>query len=124
MFKEMLAALALSVAVSVSAGAAAAGDAGNGEAVFKKKCKACHTLVEGGKHKMGPNLFGIVGAVAGSTDFAKYKQLKDSSVVWSTETLDLFLADPSGFAGGKVNMKPLADSAARADVIAFMKTMQ
>ena len=124
MFKEMLVALALGVAVAVSAGAAAAGDAGNGEAVFKKKCKACHTLVEGGKHKMGPNLFGIIGATAGSTDFAKYKQLKDSDVVWSVETLDLFLADPSGFAGGKVNMKSLTDGTLRADLIAYLKTVQ
>ena len=76
MFKETLIALALGAAVAVSAGAGVAGDAGNGEAVFKKKCKACHTLVEGGKHKTGPNLFGIVGATAGSTDFAKYKALK------------------------------------------------
>ena len=71
---------------------------------------------------MGPNLFGIVGATAGSTDFAKYKALKGSTVVWHEETLDGFLADPSGFAGGKFIMKSLTDRTARGDAPAEPST--
>lgn len=124
MRKQLLAALGLVAAVAFSAGSALAGDAGNGEAVFKKKCKACHTVEQGGKHKVGPNLFGIAGANAGATDFAKYTTLNGTSIVWSDENLDKFLADPDGFAGGKTKMKPLDDAAARADLVAYLKTLK
>lgn len=124
MRKQLLAALGLVAAMALSAGSAYAGDAANGEAVFNKKCKACHTADQGGKHKVGPNLFGIAGANAGTTDFARYKVLNGTSIVWTDENLDKFLADPDGFAGGKTKMKALDDAAARADVIAYLKTLK
>ena len=38
-----------------------AGDIKAGQKVFNK-CKACHNVEEGGKNKLGPNLWNIVGA--------------------------------------------------------------
>ena len=51
-------AVAIALALGLNAGSAFAASAG--EKVFKK-CKACHTANKGGKHKSGPNLFGVVG---------------------------------------------------------------
>ncbi len=58
--------LALAAVVALFGSLAwAEGDAAKGEKVFKK-CKACHTIEEGGKNKVGPNLFAIGGRTAGS----------------------------------------------------------
>jgi cytochrome c len=105
-----------------SASAVAAGDAGKGKKVFNK-CKACHTLKPGGKHKVGPNLAGIIGKKAGTADgYKKYsKSMKASGIVWDEKTLDEFLTKPKkmvkktkmGFAG-------LRKAKQRADVIAYM----
>jgi len=47
-----------------------------------KRCITCHTLNEGGKHKIGPNLWMINGMKAGSQDgFAYSTALKDSGIV-------------------------------------------
>ena len=48
-----LVALAASVIALAATAALAQGDAAMGERVFKK-CKACHTVEEGGKNKVGP----------------------------------------------------------------------
>ena len=36
-----------------------------GEKVFKK-CVACHTIAKGGKNKIGPAIFGVLGRKSGS----------------------------------------------------------
>ena len=77
------------------------GDAKAGEKVFKSQCTRCHTIDEGGKDKVGPNLFGVFGGTAGvrAASFGKRhsKAMKASGVVWNEETLEGFLANPKKF---------------------------
>lgn len=84
----------------------AEGDAAAGEKTFKK-CKACHMIVspdgeeimKGGK--TGPNLYGVVGRVAGSYDGFKYgaglQAAQEAGFVWTEEAIAEYVADPKGY---------------------------
>ena len=119
-------AVALALTVSLLAGSAFAdGDAAKGEKKFKSKCKSCHTYEQGDKHKVGPNLFGVYGRTAGSTDFGKYEALSADDGVWDDANLDKWLSDPKKYNGKKSKMvvktKKEKD---RLNIIAFLKTLK
>ena len=78
-----------------AAGAGAAGVAQAGERLFRQRCMVCHTAAEGAPHRVGPNLWGIIGAPAGARDgFAYSPAMRESGLVWSAETLDAYLTNP------------------------------
>ena len=99
MTKAKLLGLALAMIVSFSGAAWAQGDAEAGKKVFKK-CKACHTLDEGGKKRVGPNLWGILGRQAGSVEGFKFSgdmtAAGEAGLVWSEETLASYLRKQDG----------------------------
>ena len=102
----------------------AQGDADKGKKLFKR-CKACHTLDEGGKNKVGPNLFGIFGREAGTLEGYKFsKAFQGSDVVWDEATLDQFLLKPKKFIPKtKMGFPGLKKEDQRADVIAYLLQM-
>ncbi len=121
--------LAIAAAVALTGGSAlAAGDAAKGAKVFKK-CKACHTTKKGGKHKVGPNLFGVVGRMAGSTDFKRYKGMKGADWTWDEALLDEYLKDPKAFSKKRTGKRSsmvfkLKKSGDRANIIAYLKSVK
>lgn len=128
MKKTAFAILGVAAAFALSGGPALAGDADAGANVFKKKCKTCHTLEEG-KHKTGPSLLGIVGRKAGTTDFKRYKGLKEADWTWDEALLDEYIMDPKKFVkarGAKSTSMTfkLKKDEDRADVIEFLKTQK
>lgn len=106
----------------------AQGDAAAGEKVFKK-CQACHAL-EAGKHKTGPSLHNVIGSKAGGTDFKRYKGLVGVDFTWDEAKLDEYLENPSAFVKNNTPNKrsgmafKLKDPQDRADVIAYLKSLQ
>ena len=82
------------------ASSALTGDVNAGKKVFRT-CKVCHTLKEGGKNSIGPNLHSVVGRDAGTVDGFKYsKAMKESGVVWNEKMLKAFLFNPKKFIPG------------------------
>eukprot|EP01097_Dermamoeba_algensis_P001899 TRINITY_DN1742_c0_g1_i2.p1 TRINITY_DN1742_c0_g1~~TRINITY_DN1742_c0_g1_i2.p1 ORF type:complete len:108 (-),score=35.89 TRINITY_DN1742_c0_g1_i2:53-376(-) len=100
-----------------------AGDAANGEKLFKAKCTQCHTVNEGGPHKQGPNLFGIVGRPAGTVPrFAYTKANAESGITWNEKELFDYLLDPKKYIPKtKMNFPGFKSEQDRADVVAYLK---
>jgi len=101
--------------------AAASAEAGEGVA---RKCKSCHDLSKGGKNKIGPALYGVVGrGIAGKEDYKYSSGLSDKSgMTWSYENLNAFLTDPKGWAPGtKMTFAGIKDDGDRAALIAYLR---
>jgi cytochrome c len=117
--------LSSSVAVILVAGSASAqsGNEARGERLFNQQCKACHTLDKDGARTVGPNLHGLVGRKAGSTEgFSSSDAMKASGIVWDDKTLVEYLKDPKGrVPGTKMVHAGLKQEAQQADMIAFLK---
>ncbi len=102
----------------------ASADSGAGKKIFKK-CKACHTADKGGAHKVGPNLWDVVGrAKAGAGGFKFSGALAGLGGTWTFEDLDAFLAKPKAFAPGtKMTFAGVKKAADRAAVIAYLRSL-
>jgi len=101
-------------------------DIEHGKATFNTMCNVCHSVQPEGTPGEGPNLFGLVGRKAASQpQFTKYSEaLKASGLTWSMETLDKFLISPMTMVPGTFMPMLIPDDKTRADVIAYLATLQ
>lgn len=99
-------------------------DAAKGQKTFKK-CAACHTVAQGGKNKIGPNLWNVVNrAVASVEGFAYSEAMTGLGGVWDFARLDGFIADPKGTVSGtKMVFKGLSKGTDRANVLVFLRSL-
>ena len=99
----------------------AMGDVTAGEKIFKK-CVACHSIEKGGKNKIGPALYNVVGRKIGSISDYKYsKSLIAYDKNWNFEELNGFLTKPSKWIKGtKMAYAGLRKEKDRASVIKYL----
>ena len=99
----------------------ALGDIASGEKIFKK-CAACHSINKGGKNKIGPALYNVVGRAVGSVDDYKYsKTLASYGKDWTFEELNGFLIKPSTYLKGtKMSYAGLRKEKDRASIIKYL----
>ena len=99
----------------------AMGDVASGEKVFKK-CAACHSIIKGGKNKIGPALYNVVGRKVGEISGYKYsKALAAYDKNWNFEELNGFLLKPSKWIKGtKMAYAGLRKEKDRASVIKYL----
>lgn len=97
-------------------------DLANGKAAFAK-CEGCHALDPALGHKMGPNLHGVFDRPPGSAEAFRYSAALSAVSLerWTTEDLDRWLSDPTGYLpGSSMFFNGIDDAATRRDIIAHL----
>ena len=102
----------------------AAADPDRGRRLFLQ-CRACHSVEEGGEHKIGPNLWDMFGnPAAEKPGFAYSDALANAGIVWSAEDIDQWMARPSQFVpNNQMVFVGIRQPADRAALIAYLKSV-
>lgn len=100
-----------------------AADMDRGKRTFLR-CRSCHTLAEGERNKVGPNLYDLFGNEARIREDFRYSQaMQDVDFVWNPDKLNEWLIRPKDFLPGTImNFNGLPKEADRINLIAYLIT--
>ena len=87
-----------------------------------KKCSACHSIKKGGKNKIGPALYNVLGRdIAALSDYKYSKAIMAYGKTWTFEEMNGFLTKPQAYIKGtKMAFAGLKNEKDRASIILFM----
>lgn len=124
MNKYLIGGLVLATVANL-AQAQAAGDPAKGRALFLQ-CGACHSTTAGAPHKVGPNIAGIYGQKAGTRPGYNYSPaMREAGVRWDETNLLRFMQRPAEVVPRtKMVFAGISDPAKRANLLAYIKTLQ
>ena len=96
-----------------------------GKAIFQQQCFTCHTIDKGGINKVGPNQWNLVGRKKASEPGFSYSSgMQAMGGSWTYEDINHMIFKPLAFVKGtKMAFAGLAKEQDRADVIAYLRTM-
>lgn len=118
----MMAAAALALA---PLGSAVAQDADAGARVFNQ-CRACHTINQGGRNGVGPNLYGVWGRAAGSIEAFRYsapmRAKATEGLIWTAENMRAYLTDPKSVVpAGSMAFNGIRNEQQLNDLLAYLE---
>ena len=118
----MMAAAALAMAPFSGA---MAQDADAGARVFNQ-CRACHTINQGGRNGVGPNLYGLWGRAAGSIEAFRYsapmRAKAGEGLTWTPENLRAYLTDPKAVVpAGSMSFAGIRNEQQLNDLLAYLQ---
>jgi cytochrome c len=124
--KVTMASIVTSLALSTSLVADSFTDRPWGLESAAGRCVVCHSLEKGGQFRVAPNLWDIVGAKkARDQEWYNYSPgLIEMGGTWTSDDLDLFLADANQFAPGSTKSIRVTDPEERAAIIDFLEELQ
>ncbi len=96
-------------------------DLTNGKRQYAK-CKICHTLMQGERNKIGPNLYGVLGRPAASLPGFRYSAaLKASGIIWDENTLSQWVQNPrQTVPKTSMTFVGVRDDKSRRDLLAYL----
>ncbi len=88
-------------------------------------CKRCHQIGEGAEHRIGPHLNDLLDRTAGSLPDFRYsnamKNAGENGLIWTTVTLDAFLAEPGKVVErSRMSFAGIPDAHDRAELIVWL----
>lgn len=114
--------LILCLALQATAQGTVSGDSDRGERLFLR-CKACHTVTNTSRQRLGPTLFNLFSRKVGTlADYDYSRALQDADFNWSDEELDAWLKQPNSFLpGNRMAFSGFPKEKDRQDLIAYLK---
>ena len=110
------------IASSSLASAALAQDAAAGKTSFNK-CLPCHSIGEGAKNKVGPELNGLDGRKSGTAPDYNYSDAnKNSGITWNEAQFKEYIKDPKAkIPGTKMTFAGIKNETEIANLWAYLK---
>jgi cytochrome c len=104
---------------------ASAQDAEAGQRVFNQ-CRACHTVDQGGRNGVGPNLYGVfdrrAGAVEGFRYSAPMRAKAEEGLTWNEANLRAYIINPKAVVpAGSMAFAGLRNEQQLNDLIAYLR---
>lgn len=119
--KKILLTLSL-VASATTAQADPSGDPAHGKTIYQQVCAACHSVEYNG---VGPAHKNVFGKRAGTQPNYTYSPaLAASGLTWTESNLNRWLTNPEAMVPGQKMGISVASTGDRADVIAYLKSLQ
>jgi len=115
--------LTAAVVLAAMAQAAQAQDVAAGEQSFKK-CLPCHSIGEGAKNKVGPQLNGLDGRHSGTAPDYNYSDAnKNSGITWNEAAFKEYIKDPRAkIPGTKMIFPGIKNEKEVGDLWAYLKS--
>lgn len=111
---------AVALVPAIAPAAAAGPVAPDGAALFRQRCASCHSVAPGAKSPIGPNLSGVVGRRAASTQFNYTPALKNANLTWTRANLDRYLSGPTRMVPGTRMVISVSNPAQRAALLDYL----